>query len=114
MNNRLVHIDDKSREMLDRAKSAILIVEPDAEIFLFGSRARGNSNEDSDWDLLVQLPGKVPYSRKSSLIKQFYDFQLEQMVFFDIIIISKNEIQESSLFAHSPFFQDISSELITV
>ena len=28
---------------------------PNDRVFLFGSRARGNAHEDSDWDLLVIL-----------------------------------------------------------
>ncbi len=31
------------------------MVQPDAEIILFGSRARGDANINSDWDILVLL-----------------------------------------------------------
>ncbi|MBW6536858.1 MAG: nucleotidyltransferase domain-containing protein [Mariniphaga sp.] len=28
-------------------------IDPDAEVYLFGSRARGDFKKDSDWDLLI-------------------------------------------------------------
>ncbi len=39
-------------KLLDQIKQAIHTVEPDAEIILYGSHARGDAYSDSDWDLL--------------------------------------------------------------
>lgn len=33
------------------------------QVWLFGSRARGTSGEDSDWDLLAVLPDDAPEQR---------------------------------------------------
>ena len=40
--------------------SAVRATFKPAEIWLFGSRARGDSRPDSDWDLLVVLPDNAP------------------------------------------------------
>ncbi len=45
------------KKIVEKAKEAILSVEPDAEIILFGSEARGDARPDSDIDLLVLLSG---------------------------------------------------------
>ena len=45
------------KEIVEKAKLAIRSVEPDAEIILFGSEARGDARPDSDIDLLVLLSG---------------------------------------------------------
>ena len=45
------------KEIVEKAKQAIRSVEPDAEIILFGSEARGDARPDSDIDLLVLLSG---------------------------------------------------------
>ncbi|AWK86640.1 nucleotidyltransferase domain-containing protein [Azospirillum thermophilum] len=45
-------VDDKLRILLDRIVPAL---QPEA-VYLFGSRARGDFDEDSDYDLLVILP----------------------------------------------------------
>ncbi|HEY6976714.1 MAG TPA: nucleotidyltransferase domain-containing protein [Chitinophagaceae bacterium] len=39
--------------ILRSIKSAILKIVPDASIILFGSRARGDWHEESDWDILI-------------------------------------------------------------
>ncbi len=36
------------------------------EVYLFGSRARGDTGPDSDYDLLVVVPDEAPPSRKRS------------------------------------------------
>lgn len=44
---------DKSEPILLEIKNAVLGIEPNAEVVLFGSRARGDYHEESDWDVLV-------------------------------------------------------------
>jgi predicted nucleotidyltransferase len=34
-------------------KQTVLAIAPDAEVYLYGSRARGDFEADSDWDFLV-------------------------------------------------------------
>jgi len=46
------------KEIVGKAKDAIRLIEPDAEIILFGSEARGDARPDSDIDLLVLLSGE--------------------------------------------------------
>jgi predicted nucleotidyltransferase len=40
-------------DLLQRCKKAIRAVVPDADVILYGSRARGDAKDDSDYDLLV-------------------------------------------------------------
>jgi len=42
--------ENMTNELLRKAKAAVKEVEPEAEIYLFGSRARGDFNLESDWD----------------------------------------------------------------
>lgn len=42
-------------DVLNMIRSTVRATEPDAEIILFGSRARGDAREDSDWDVIVLL-----------------------------------------------------------
>ena len=38
------------KAMMQRIKQNVLEVDPQAEVWLYGSRARGTANEESDWD----------------------------------------------------------------
>ena len=40
-------------EFLQEVKRYVLEVDPNAEVWLFGSRARGDARMDSDWDFLI-------------------------------------------------------------
>ena len=56
------------KEIVKKAGEVIRSIEPDAEIILFGSEARGDARPDSDIDLLVLLSGdKMSLDRESEV-----------------------------------------------
>ena len=36
-----------------KIRSSIKGIDPNAQVIVFGSRARGDAKEDSDWDILI-------------------------------------------------------------
>lgn len=101
----------KYQEMLDLIKQNVLEVEPTAQVLLYGSRARGDANKDSDWDVLV-LSNKDRLSFKEE--EQFMDHICELMV---------KTGQAIQLFANgykdwhqrhsiTPFYKSVQSEAI--
>ena len=42
-------------KVLDMIRTTVREKEPDSQIILYGSRARGDAREDSDWDVVVLL-----------------------------------------------------------
>ena len=61
--------DEKLQRLLDRIVPAL---EPEA-VYLFGSRARGDFHEDSDYDLLVIVPDDAPKERRVRTFRQVRD-----------------------------------------
>ena len=49
-------METKDVDFLTKIKETVLNVDPNAEVWLYGSRARGDFREDSDWDILVLAP----------------------------------------------------------
>jgi predicted nucleotidyltransferase len=63
-------LPEREAEVLRRVHRAVKSVE--AHVILYGSRARGDARPDSDWDILVLLPGPVDRERRSAVRRQVY------------------------------------------
>jgi uncharacterized protein len=64
-------------EIQHTIKNHILKVDPDAKIILFGSRARNESNSESDWDLLVLTPKVISILYKNRILDELFFAELE-------------------------------------
>ena len=78
-------------ELLKRVKSAVLELEPEAEVILYGSRAKGTAQADSDWDFLILLPEQVDRVFEMHIKDRLYDIELETDMVLSSIIRSKQE-----------------------
>lgn len=69
-------IDDN--EILKEIKQAVLQVDSEADVLLFGSRARGDFHEESDWDVLVLMDKEESdYEFKSRIRDALYSLELK-------------------------------------
>ena len=58
-------IDSKDGVLAEIVRRLIKAYRPE-QIYLFGSRARENSNSESDYDLMVIVPNSAPPERRAS------------------------------------------------
>ena len=67
-----------------------------SKIMLFGSRARDESNEDSDWDFLIILKKPIQVEAKKELWYNIYHqfHQYFPLISVDIIIIDAKSFEE--------------------
>lgn len=87
---------------------------PDAEIYLFGSQARGDARILSDWDLLILLNSqkRIPFDQETDLMDEFYELELETGEIISPLIYSKKDwIAKHSL---TPLFDNIEKEGIRI
>lgn len=77
-------------ELLKRVKAAVLELEPEAQVILYGSRARGTAQPDSDWDFLILLP-RMDKALEWQIKDRLYDIELETDTVLSSIIRSRQE-----------------------
>lgn len=95
-------------DVLSKAKDAILAIDPDAEVILFGSRARGDHRPDSDWDLLVVTERHEDREFKTKITNQLYDLMLETGELFFPLFFQKRKWHEGA--TPSPLITNIRRE----
>jgi len=82
---------------------------PDSEVYLYGSQARGNAHNLSDWDLLVLLDQpNVPFEFEKRFIDEFYELELETGEIFSPLIYSKSDWNSNYII--TPLFENIKRE----
>jgi uncharacterized protein len=82
---------------------------PDAEIYLYGSQARGDAKTFSDWDLLILMNSEnIPFSLETEIMDEFYNIELETGQIMSPIIYPKKEW--NTKYKITPLFENISKE----
>lgn len=95
--------------LLSKVRDAVLGVEPDARVILFGSRARGDASGDSDWDLLVLLDGAVSEDRRAAIRDRLYDVELDTGAVLIALIRAADE-WSSPRWRATPFHAEVTRD----
>ncbi len=96
-------------ELLQRCKRAIRQVVPDADVILYGSRARGDAHEYSDYDILIIVSGTVDMKLKEKILDHVYPLELETGAVLTLFTYSKQK-WDSPLYRAMPFHKNVESE----
>ena len=70
-------------------KNDVLDLIPDAEVILFGSRARRDFHEDSDWDILVLTYKNVTHGLKRQVSDKLFYIGLKFEICINTLILNK-------------------------
>lgn len=83
--------------------------DPSAEVFLFGSRARGEAKEESDWDILILIDKpKLNRTIEDKYRDKIFQLQLELGEAISTFIYLKRDWE--TRFIHTPFYLNIKEE----
>jgi predicted nucleotidyltransferase len=82
---------------------------PNAEIILFGSQARGDFNKDSDWDILILL-NQLDVSRDTEMEyrEELFEVELETGEPISTFVFSKNDWESKHKI--TPLYKNIKTE----
>lgn len=72
---------------------------------IFGSRAKGNSDEYSDMDVFIEV-NRLSKELKERILEEAWKLSLENLIVISVIIFTKNEIQNTPL-RSSPLLKNI-------
>lgn len=99
-------INELEKVILMNCCSAIKSIDPSADIILYGSRARGEAEPESDYDLLVLTDGEVTLEREDIFRRQLFPIELETGAVLTIILTGKKD-WSSPLYTVMPLYQNI-------
>ncbi len=102
-------MDAQELKVTELIKKRIHELDPDARIILFGSRARGDSGINSDWDILI-LVDQYPVDRVSEQIYRevIFDIELETGEPISIFVFSKKDWE--SRHTITPLYRNVRKE----
>lgn len=104
-----ISLKDNERNALQELKTRLPQLFPDVEIILYGSKARGDSDEESDIDLLILIGSQVNTGIEEEITKITFDIELKYDVVFGKII-ENNDFWNSPLANAMPLHWNIDRE----
>ncbi len=78
-------------KILKKVKESVLKLEPSAEVILYGSRARNDFREYSDWDFLILVDGKVDTTRTDRIRHVLFEIELDTDQVISSIVRSRQD-----------------------
>lgn len=96
-------------DILTKVKHTVLQIEPGSEIYLYGSRSRGDFSTESDWDFLILVDGPVDDKRIDKIRHGIYEIEWDSGEILSSIV-RERKIWNSSLYRNLPLRKRIEQE----
>lgn len=88
-------------------------IDDTAEIILYGSRARGDNKQDSDWDVMILLKRNDVDKRVEQIFRHhLLDLELEIGVPISVFVYSKSNWEAK--YSITPLYKSIKKEGISI
>lgn len=102
------------KDILHEIKQRVAVVEPGAEVLVYGSFARGEQGPDSDIDLLILLPEgeRVSYDEGMRIKSPLYRLEWSTGTMISPLVYTRKEWLERH--KGSPFFDNVQREAVAL
>ena len=98
-----------NKQILSRIKQSIYLLDANADIILYGSRARKDASPDSDWDVLILIDKDTVTLEDENFYRHpLYDIELETGEIISLLLYTKKE-WENKLWI-TPLYKNIKKE----
>jgi predicted nucleotidyltransferase len=87
---RELNLRENEIKALQELKKRVCERFPDAEIILYGSKARGYADEESDIDILILIDSQINRKLKEEITEITYDIELKYDLVLGKIIENRN------------------------
>lgn len=95
--------------IIDRIKATVHEIDPDATVILYGSRARGDQDKQSDFDLLILIDKeKITREDQKRIKYPLYEIEFETGIIISPMVFSRKEWER--IHRKTPFYENVSRE----
>ena len=101
----------RRQQLFQQVKNIVHAFDPEAKVFLYGSRARGDHKKLSDWDFFVLTSREFDYKQKDLLRDKLYETELEANTLIGSIIESREKFEQLKFM---PLYQNILAEGVEI
>ena len=95
--------------LLSECKAAVQEVVPHADVILYGSRARGDEQHDSDYDLLVLADCDLNMDIERAIVNQLFPLELRTGKVLTVLVYERTQ-WNSPLYRAMPFHTNVTRE----
>ncbi len=104
---------ETERRLLAKCRDIVLGIEPGAEVILYGSRVKGSSRPDSDYDIFILVDSALTRKLEDRISFALYDLEYEADVILSVHIYERSFFQ-SPLGRIMPIFNNVRTEGIRI
>ena len=106
-------MDANENHIVNLIKTKIYQKNPNAEVILFGSHARGEAHKDSDWDILILLNSlTVDRNTEKEYREELFDVEIQTGQPISTFVFSKYDWE--SKHSITPLYQNIKKDGVSL
>ncbi len=107
------HIKGNEQKAIQLASETLREKFPVQKVILFGSKARGDDDEESDIDLLLLTDRPVSWEERKAISDSLYDIEMSHNVILSSLISTETEWNEGT-FSVMPIHDEVEEQGIVI